>query len=150
MLLSPPKLTVPCQSALDKILSNVTLGAIDEIADDQIDSNLEKDKEKDLDQNNALDMSLLRAATVEAQSKHAHMMMMRKDPVCQLTEEKVWTITDSKTMKKVKRASESTLGRALNPRQQMKVDLDGLGSTKLGVDFVPSFLQVCPLKLLSL
>ena len=43
----------------DKILSNVTLREINQIADDYIDSNLEKGKEKDLDWTNALNMALL-------------------------------------------------------------------------------------------
>jgi len=61
---------------------------------------------------------------------------MRDNPVCQLMEEEIRTITDPKTVKKVKRVSKSTLGRALNPRQQMKVNLNSLSLTKLGIDFV--------------
>ena len=43
-------------------------------------------------------------------------MIIRDDPVCQLMEEEIRTITNLKTVKKAKRISKSTLSKAFNLR----------------------------------
>lgn len=125
----------------DEILRNVTLGEIEQVADDQVDMNL--DKGKKLEKNNALDMALIRAATIEAQSKQAHEMMLHPDAVTQCTDAAIeeGTTKSLAALQEKLQAVQEQLGAKINPRQQMKQDLDGKGSVKLGVDFVQSLVE---------
>jgi hypothetical protein len=101
----------------DEILHNVSLGEINKVANNHVNSNLENGKKDDLTRTNALDMALLRALIVEAQLKYAHEMMMHIDPVCQLSDKDIKNITSRASIQKQKHIAETHLGKTLYPRQ---------------------------------
>jgi hypothetical protein len=58
-----------------------------------------------MDTNNAPNIALLQAATVEAQSFQAFQMMKHNDPICQLTDEELDRLTAPDALKKQKEVS---------------------------------------------
>jgi len=92
----------------------VRLGELNQIADNHINSNLEKGKENNLNKTNALNIALIHAVTIKVQLKHTHKMIIYKDPVYQLTDKELKDITSPMAMKKVKAITKEKLSKALN------------------------------------
>ena len=90
------------------------LGELNQIADNYINSNLEKGKENNFNKTNALNIALIHAVTIKVQLKHTHKMIIYKDPVYQLTDKELKDITFPMAMKKVKAITKEKLGKALN------------------------------------
>jgi len=100
--------------SIDSNLWNVRLGELNQIADNYINSNLEKGKENNFNKTNALNIALIHAVTIKVQLKHTHKMIIYKDPVYQLTDKELKDITFPMAMKKVKAITKEKLGKALN------------------------------------